>query len=122
MKNRKIYRYTQGELKINLYKQTPSGNPEFFYNMIHNIGGVPVNMINASDVQVYIDNGSAVLGVYAFRTNYVEFNPSGISHMVTIVGYDNNNYICIDPGYISPRLYPTTEFNPNFFYGYSMQP
>lgn len=120
---RKIYDYTKDVLQIDLYEQMPNGNPEFYYNMIHNVGGVPVNMTSASDVPLYIDNGSAVLGVYTLRTNYVEVNPSsGISHMVTIVGYGNNNYICIDPGYISPQVYPISDFNPYFYYGYPILP
>jgi len=89
---RKMYRYTQEELKINLYEQMPNGDPVYYYNMIHNIGGVPVNMTSASDVQTYLDNGSAVLGVWTSPSNYVELNPSVNSHMVTIVGYDGSNY------------------------------
>ena len=52
---RKMYRYTQEKLKINLYEQMPNGDPVYYYNMIHNIGGVPVNMTSASDVQTYLD-------------------------------------------------------------------
>jgi len=119
---KKIYRYTQDELKINLYKQPPSGDPEFYYNMIHNIGGVPVNMTNASDVTEYIDNGSAVLGAWSFPSNYVELNPSRNYHMVTIVGYDDSNYYCIDPCYISPQTYPISDFDQDFYYGYPILP
>lgn len=119
---RKIYDYTKDVLQIDLYEQMPDGNPEFYYNMIHNIGGVPVNMTNASDVKAYLDNGSAVLGVWSFPSNYVELNPSRSYHMVTIVGYDDSNYYCIDPGYISPQTYPISDFNQDFYYGYPILP
>ena len=88
-----------------------------YYKILTDVAGLNLYMANSSIVPIYIDNGSAVLGVRSTCSNCVSLIPD-THHMVTIVGYDANNYYCIDPVYLVPQAYPISEFQPDFFYGY----
>ena len=103
-----ISEYAGEELKINFSEKFLEGDCNFFSNILHDVAGL--NVSNCGEVTSYINDGRAVLGI--------RDGADGIKYMVTIVGYDNNNYVCIDPGKMYPQMYPKNSFYKDFFYGY----
>lgn len=95
-------------------KPLTCSNTEFLSIFANEAG---LNLQITSNVPYYIDNGCAVLGVLNSYSNCVLSSPD-IHHMVTICGYDDRYYYCIDPRYITPQGYPISDFADGFFLGY----